>query len=109
MCWKGFKYSWLPMAVTTWCGVSTQPLFPLERSPCLDPRGSTQSPPPKCRPFSCPQGENKEKAITRSFSFSLRLSLSLEDWSRVILGRSLRRSGRTVSLCFISASGPPGS
>lgn len=35
------------MTVTTWCGVSTQPLFPLERSPCLDPRGSTQSPPPQ--------------------------------------------------------------
>lgn len=52
--------------------------------------------------------ENKENSITGTFSFSLRRSLSLEDWSRVILGRSPPRSGIILSLSFISASGHPG-
>lgn len=52
--------------------------------------------------------ENNKNSITGTFSFSLRRSLSLEDWSRVILGRSPVRSGRILSLRFVSTSGPPG-
>lgn len=51
--------------------------------------------------------ENNKNSITGTFSFSLRRSLSLEDWSRVILGRSPMRSGIILSLRFVSASGPP--
>lgn len=58
-------------------------------------------------PSSLEQEKNKD-SITGTFSFSLRRSLSLEDWSRVILGRSPMRSGVLLSLRFVSASGTPG-
>lgn len=73
------------------------------------PRPSNPSPPANVptSPSSLVE-ENNENAITGPFSFSLRRSLSLEDWSRVTLGRSPMRSGVTLSLRFASASGAPG-
>lgn len=95
-------------AMKTWCGGST---WPFREQSLSQPMRLHPSPPFKVptSQLSSQVQENKENSITGTFSFSLRLSLSLEDWSRVILGRSPRRSGRTLSLCFVSASGPPGS
>lgn len=79
--------------------------LPFREEPLTQPMRLHPKPtPPERLPLSCVQEENKI-SITGTFSFSLRLSLSLEDWSRVILGRSPRRSEGAVSLCFVSASG----
>lgn len=105
--WMGGPALWwpgAPKAVMTRCSGSLCVSFPVTPQ-ARQPEPTYQS---AYLVLSSLVQENKENSITGTFSFSLRRSLSLEDWSRVILGRSPPRSGIILSLRFVSTSGPPG-